>query len=276
MQIKLIYIIILLASKVPLRILYVLSNIIYFFNKIFIKYRIEIIKKNIKNSYTQLDKKAIDLLIKQFYKSFFNNIIEIIKAIRFSKNDIIEKIKIKNIDSIEESIRANKSIVLIGSHYGNWEWVVLRIGLINNIKLHAVYKPLSNYHLDQILLRLRRKFGTNLITLNKWKYFIMKKKHSRSTFMFIADQVPDATKNGIRLNFLNQSTLFYEGAEKTAKLLNADVFYVDCEKIKKGHYLVSFKKIIAHRITKEYTTLLENTINNNPPNWLWSHNRWKR
>tara|TARA_Y100000994_G_scaffold247886_1_gene254278 strand:+ start:16384 stop:17205 length:822 start_codon:yes stop_codon:yes gene_type:complete len=272
----LIYIIISLTSKLPLNILYVLSKIIYLINKIFIRYRLNIVRKNIINAYPKLTKKKTDLLISRFYKYFFRNIFEIIKAISFSQHDVLEKIKIKNIETIEKSIKQNKSIILIGSHYSNWEWIFLRISLIKNINLYAVYKPLSNYYFNEILLKLRKKFGANLIELNKWKYFIKKGKHSQSTFMFIADQVPNEKSNGKRLTFLNQSTLFYEGPEKTSYLLNADVYYLDCQKIEKGCYLVSLNEINTKKVTEKYAALLEQTINTNPENWLWSHNRWKR
>ena len=94
--------------------------------------------------------------------------------------------------------------------------------------------------------------------------------------MFINDQVPVKAVNGKRVNFLNQSTLFHNGAEKTAQLLNADVIYSEMQLIKKGHYIITLKKINSTRITEKYAKLLEKTIQKQPEKWLWSHNRWKR
>ena len=94
--------------------------------------------------------------------------------------------------------------------------------------------------------------------------------------MFLSDQVPSNKKNGTRIDFLNQSTLFYEGAEKTSNLLNADVFYIECLNMKSGCYKLNFEKITSKNITKKYVNLLQKTINKKPEQWLWSHNRWKR
>ena len=94
--------------------------------------------------------------------------------------------------------------------------------------------------------------------------------------MFVADQVPGNTKNGIRVNFLNQSTLFHVGPEKTSKLLRTETIYVEMLKVKKGYYTLEFKIIKSKNITKEYVQLLEKTILKQPEAWLWSHNRWKR
>ena len=63
--------------------------------------------------------------------------------------------------------------------------------------------------------------------------------------------------------------------EKTAKLLNAEVYYTDIQNMQKGYYKVNLIKLYSHNITKEYTELLEKTIKQNPQYWLWSHKRWK-
>ena len=60
---------------------------------------------------------------------------------------------------------------------------------------------------------------------------------------------------------LNQSTLFYEGAEKTSNLLNADVLYIECSQMKSGCYELNFEKIKSKNITKKYVDLLQKTIN---------------
>ena len=125
-------------------------------------------------------------------------------------------------------------------------------------------------------MKIRSKFRGNLIPLDKWKYFILENRKQPYSFLFISDQVPSHQKYGQRITFLNQSTLFDEGAEKTAKLLNADVFYIDLIQIKKGKYILELKAVSKKNITKECAKILENQIKKKPENWLWSHNRWKR
>jgi KDO2-lipid IV(A) lauroyltransferase len=276
MKVKLVYILLFFLSKIPIQILYITSHILQILNKGIIKYRLNITQKNLTLGLSKLTSKKRKDLINQFYHHFFNVIIEILKSISFNKKDIISRVNIKNKSAIENVLKDKKPIVLIGSHYGNWEWLLLRIGLIKNIKLSAVYRPLSNTIFDKILFKTRTKFGAELVTLKKWKYFILNKRNKPQTFLFISDQVPDKKEHGIRINFLNQSTLFHEGAEKTAKLLNAEVFYVDMTVERKGYYNIEFKKIKSKNITEQYANLLEKTIQKKPIAWLWSHNRWKR
>lgn len=269
-------IIIILLAKMPLKALYFIANIFRVLNNNTLKYRISIIKKNIQLSFPLLEEKNINDLINKFYIFLFNLVVEIIKSINFKKEDFLERVYIDNNSIVHKNIKQNKSTLLICAHHNNWEWLILRLSLINDINLAAVYKPISNKYINSLLLKIRGKFGAILIPLKKWKYFILNNNNKPYVFMCVADQVPGKKVNGERISFLNQSTLFDKGPEKIAKKLNIDVIYSNIVKEKKGYYRVNFKKITSEYITHEYVKLLEKSIKETPQSWLWSHNRWKR
>jgi len=269
-------ILIFILAKTPLQLLYFLSKTLTILNANTIKYRKKIIKRNIRLSFPKSSHKDKTNLINKFYMFLFDLIIEIIKAKNFKKKDILKRVQINNLSTITDSIKTKKSIILMSAHYNNWEWLLLRVSLINDVNLAAVYQPISNKYFDDLLLNIRNKFGATLVPLKKWKYFIIKNKKKPYVFMCVCDQVPEKKVNGKRIRFLNQTTLFDTGTEKIVKLLNADVVYSEVVKVKQGYYSVNFKKINAKNITKKYAELLEKNIQETPQNWLWSHNRWKR
>jgi len=184
-------------------------------------------------------------------------------------------VKINNIDIIEESITQKKPLILMCAHYNNWEWLLLRLSLIPNIKLAAAYKPLKNTYFNNLLYEIRSKFGAILVSSKKWKYFIVNNREKPYIFLFISDQTP-AESNGKRIQFLHQSTLFDKGAERISKSLKINVVYSEMIKREKGYYDINVKRLNSKDITKEYTQLLEKSIQKKPQYWLWSHNRWKR
>ena len=285
MKLKLIYILLFLLSKLPLTVLYTIAKILKFTNTHILKYRKNIVNKNIRKTFPILREREEEKLINTFYTHFFNTIVEIIKSINIEQSVLRKRVTIKNIDLLEKYLKRNKPIILIGSHYANWEWIMLRISLIQNIKLSAIYKPIKHKEINEILLRLRTKFGAKLIPLNRWKNFLLKARNKPNTYFFLSDQVPEKNYNSVRCNFLNQSTLFHKGAEKTAKLLNAKTFYIDVQKIYKsstiskeseGFYMIKFKELDDEKLTIDYVNNLEKTILRKPAHWLWSHNRWKR
>ena len=132
------------------------------------------------------------------------------------------------------------------------------------------------YKFATSLLQFWYKFNTSLIPLDKWYSFILKNRNTPSTIFFVADQVPENNKSSIRINFLNQSTLFHLGPEKTSKLLEAEVYYINLTIQKTGFYDVHFQTLKKEDITKSYVNLLEKNIKKQPLYWLWSHRRWKR
>ena len=133
------------------------------------------------------------------------------------------------------------------------------MSLIENINLSAIYQTLSNKYFNEIIIKIRTKFGANIIPLKDWKRFLLNQENPK-TCLFVADQVPSKPQEGIRINFLNKSTLFHVSPEKTAKLLNAEVYYTDIQNIQKGYYKVNLIKLYSNNITKEYAELLEKTI----------------
>jgi KDO2-lipid IV(A) lauroyltransferase len=262
-------------SLIPLVLLYPLYLIIAIINHFF-KYRIDILHKNIKIVFPQKKKRETLALIGKFYHNLYIIIIEVIKSINFNKQDIKKRVKLINEHEIHNMVKTDKSIILIAAHYANWEWLLLRISLLKNKNVIAVYQPLSNKYLNSILLKIRTKFNAKLVPLSQWNNFILKSRHKSYIYFLVSDQNPNNYNKGTQISFFNKKTLFHNGPEKMHKLLNAQVFYTHMKKIQNGYYELELKKINPHNITEHYVSLLEKTIINRPENWLWSHNRWKK
>ena len=270
-----IYILLFLISLLPMYVLFMISKIMNLSNKLFFHYRYSIALNNIKTSFPNLKSSQCKEIFQSFYNHFFNIILETIKSLSINKESIIKRVKINDLTKLKSSIKNKKNIVILCAHYGNWEWLFLRLSLINNVNINAIYQQLSNKYFNEIIIKIRTKFGGQIVSSDKWKQLLLKHKN-RGTYLFVADQVPQNDINGKRFNFLNKSTLFHVSPEKTAKLLEAEVYYAEMQNKKTGYYNVNLIKLSSKNVTKEYTKLLEKTIKNKPQYWLWSHNRWKR
>jgi KDO2-lipid IV(A) lauroyltransferase len=97
-----------------------------------------------------------------------------------------------------------------------------------------------------------------------------------------ADQTPTRAEINYWSRFLNQDTPFYMGVEKLARSLDFAVVFMDIKRTARGNYRGDIQ-LITHEpnktadfeITEKYIRLLEESINRQPDNWLWSHKRWK-
>ena len=264
--------IVLLFSHLPISTLYSFLTLVRKINSHFFKYRNNTIIKNIENSFKNESHNEIS---KRFSIHFFNLIAEIIKSLSISKKDLLNRVKILNINEIERQIKNKKNIVLVTNHFCNWEWLFLRLSLINDIFLLGIYQQQSSKVFEFIINKSRSRFGGNLISTNNLKNFLLKKTQ-RKTLFFVSDQLPPKNNRGLKVNFLGQSTVFNKIPERVSIITNSVVFYIEMLEVKKGYYTVEFKQVKSTNITKIYANLLEETVRKQPEKWLWSHKRWKR
>ena len=264
-----------ILSKLHIEKLYVLSGFSYHIVCCFFSYRKEIIEKNLKKAFPNKSQKKIKNIKNHFYRHFINIIFETIKLLDFSEHNLKQRIHIINPEIITRVKKRKQPIIIISGHYANWEWLLAFICVFWKKNIYAIYKPLSNKFFDNLILKIRTKFGAKMLKKKHAGKFILKNSKKENIYFILADQVPENLNNIHKSSFLKLTTSFSTGAERLSVKTNATVFYADMKKIKKGFYNIEFHKI-NNNITENYVKKLEQTILEAPENWLWSHNRWKR
>lgn len=275
-----------LHALLPFRALYILSDFLYIIVRFIVRYRIKVVRKNLRNSFPDKSQKELNKLEKEFYHHFCDYIVETIKILRLSNEDIKKRMIFKNIDLLKDLMKDGNSCIAYLGHYGNWEWIP-SIALEfedTPIKAGQIYKPLRNKAIDEIFLSLRSHFGSFGITKNDTfrKILTLKRDGVQTLIGFIADQTPTVRNIHYITTFLNQETAVFTGVERIAKQTGFVVAYLDITKIKRGKYICECKLISDQpkeepefAITERYIREFEKTILRNPAYWLWSHNRWK-
>jgi KDO2-lipid IV(A) lauroyltransferase len=182
---------------------------------------------------------------------------------------------------LNELLRSGRNIVLMTSHYANWEYL-LSLPLITDYEVLAAYAPISNPFFERKMKKLRSRFGIKLISKCTWyRTLVNRKSEKPAIFLMVADQRP-VPPFKTAVDFLGQKTFIQTGSERIARNLNCAVVYVDVEKTDRHCYKYRFvllsdaaKKEISGRIMTLYYAALEKTITRQPALWLWSHDRWK-
>ncbi|WP_257666243.1 lysophospholipid acyltransferase family protein [Parapedobacter tibetensis] len=252
----------------------------YFLAYSIMRYRYHVVLQNLSRSFPDKPYSEIHALAKGFYWHFSCLVVEVIKSISISKRQLAAKIRITNMDLINQYQAEGRPMVALLGHYGNWESLNILPSKLP-FPVNALYKPLSNTMLCGIVRRIRSRFGMQLIPAGKALRQLVKAKNDVSLNLFIADQFPGSNK-GCQLEFLNQTTSMFDGAEKLAKAINAVVFYIELERKPDDGWDVYFslitdkaKDTVEGEITQCFGELLQQTVNKNPTYWLWSHRRWK-
>lgn len=268
-------------SLLPIQILYLISKIIRFIVYDILCYREKVVIDNIQNTFIEKSQTEVIKLKNNFYDYFFELIVEIIKLLSISKDELNKRFTFSNINVIKQALKQNKSVIVVVGHYGNWEWALRSASNLIDTKIIGVYKRINNTIFEWLLLKIRS--NTNVLPVEiKSLFRELVNNNEKKIYAIVADQSPTLEQSNVRINFLNRDTLVYTGVEKISKKYNVPVFYLNIKLTSKGYYESTFEEINSKNIngkkleiTKEFFSKLENQIKSEPRLWLWSHKRWK-
>ena len=275
-----------LHALLPLKILYILSDILFFPMFYIVRYLRKLVYQNLKDSFPEKSEKEIRRMEKAFYHHFCDYIVETIKLLHISDKETRKRVKFHNTEALQEIVDNGGSCLMLLGHYGNWEFVPsvtlwMRKG---SVIFAQIYRPLKNKWFDRFFLKLRGRYHSECIAKQDTLRSILRYKSSGrpSITGFMADQTPSPANIHHWVNFLNHDTPVFTGVEKIAHKVGFSVFYFDVEKIKRGYYSVTIREISKNpketeefEITNKYMEMMETTILRAPEYWLWTHNRWK-
>lgn len=266
------------------KLLYAISSLSYYLIYYILPYRKKLVSKNLSLSFPEKDKQEIKEISKKFYRHLCDLFLaESILAASLSEAEMKKRVTIINEELIDELKQKNRSIILMLPHYANWEWLNI-LPKKNPYYNLAVYKPIRNKYFDRYYKKVRERFGTETVAMDKTfrKLLDFKTKNIPVLTIFISDQRPRWAQIQLWIKFLNQNTPVITGTEKIAKKLDHAVVYLETRKKSRGHYELFFTLITdtpettqPTEITRKYFELLEKQIHQKPEFWLWTHNRWK-
>ena len=274
------------VAHLPLRVLYVFSDLAYFIIYYIVKYRRKTVRHNLEMVFGTADRKRIIAIEKKFYRHLCDCIAETVKLLHISDEEVDRRVDVTNGEYIDGIIRSGHSVVLFLGHYGNWEWVQ---AIIHHFKEPLVggqiYRPLRNKLMDRVMLKIRSRFNLECIPQKKAVRRLIGVERSGQKFVigFISDQRPLGSALHHWTQFLGQDTPYVVGGESIGGHVGAEFVYLDVEKTSRGHYRLTFLPVVPDPeddgpdpYTREFMKMLEKTICREPAYWLWSHRRWIR
>lgn len=285
---NIIYGIFYLVSKLPYRALYVISDIANLVLYHIVRYRRDIVRRNITSAFPEKSLEECISIERGFYKWFCDYFVETVKLMSVSRQELLSRIEFRGIDKIEECFDRGQTCAGILGHYGNWE-LLSATGLV--IKKHPeaviglIYHPLRSQLFDRLFINMRQSMGGVCVPKKDILRYLVSfhSQNLMNLFGYIADQAPRYRNIHLWLPFLNHDTPVFTGAERIMRKMNNAVFYIDVERPERGKYIYTFKlmtdkpgEMPEFEITKKFFVMLEQTIRREPRFYLWSHNRWKR
>jgi KDO2-lipid IV(A) lauroyltransferase len=268
------------VSWLPGRVLFAFSDVLYVVVYYIFGYRKSVVYTNLARSFPEKNYDEIKKIAKQFYRYFSDVYLETARTLRFSRAKMGKAVTLENPALLARYVQQGKSVVIVTAHYGNWEYLM---ALMLHFPMKFVYKPQSIRAVDKLMTRLRTHYQRDcMVPMQAVARYMFRHKTEGHNYVFIADQSP-SPQSKYWGRFLNQDTLFFGGAEKLARTFDLPVLYAQMQRIKRGHYRLTFVPVCEraaqlpeHEITRRCAALMEQSIVREPAFWLWTHKRWKR
>jgi KDO2-lipid IV(A) lauroyltransferase len=267
-------------ALLPFWALYIVSDFFYVILRL-TGYRKTVIITNLKNSFPQKSNEEIERIGRKYYRYLCDLTLETLKTLRMSEKQTLARCVFHNQPWLTELQKANKSIIIVMGHYGNWEWAGPSFTLSTGFQLVVIYRPLSHPYFEKMTAGMRTRFGTRITPVERTLRDMVANKNELTATAFIADQTATAN-NAYWTTFLNQDTAVFTGPEKLARRFNYPVVFMNVTRPRRGYYEVTPELLFPNpgttsdnEVSETFTKRLEKEIIRDPVPWLWSHKRWK-
>ena len=285
---KMVYGVAYLLSLLPFWALYLVADMFGFLVYHIIRYRRDVVRKNLTSSFPEKSLDDIRRIERQFYRWLCDYFVETLKLLSIGDEALLRRIEFRGVEQMEECFDQGQDCAAILGHYCNWEWLSatgLAFHRHPDAVMGLIYHPLYNDAFDRLFIDIRSAHGGTAIPKKDIlrQLLTLKREQRHSLFGYISDQSPRWKDIHLFLPFLNHTTPVFSGGERIMRKADNAVFYVDMERPRRGHYVATFKLITRepgqlpeNEVTRQFFILLEESIRREPAFYLWTHNRWKR
>ncbi len=280
----LVYPLIWFLSKLPFRVLYVISDLVFFILYYIVGYRKDVVRFNLKTAFPNMDEVTLKKTEKRFYHHFCDLFIEVIKTLSISEQTLRDRYLFTNIEVLQKYIDKGQPVLVTMGHYASYEWIFALATIIKDPGF-AIYKKIKNPYFDKMIRDIRSKWNSTLVPnkVAREKIKEVLQTHEGFTmFGFIMDQSPSNPKRKHFSNFLGVSTPFFTGVEKLSKQYDLPVLFLGTTRVKRGYYSSTFsvladspKQHPDFAITDAYASILTKLIHQDPSYYFWTHKRFK-
>ena len=187
-----------------------------------------------------------------------------------------------NPEEADRLMKENKPVIFFCGHQSNWE--VLFLEGTSRMPGIAIGRPIKNHYLYQWVLSIRQKYAGKMIAPQNAIREGLKGLRKGAFLGIVGDQgMPDS---GYQSPFFGRKAWTSPIAAILSHRTGSPIMVATTRR-KDGRYYIHYSDPIwpnsdapmeeeVDRLMKTALSYLENSIQQEPGQWLWSHNRWKQ
>ena len=193
-----------------------------------------------------------------------------------------ENITIEGLENLTGPLKKNKNCLFFSAHLGNWELTSHPLTELGST-ISFIYRPPNNPFVDNLLRRIRKKYGVNLIRKGPSgaKECIKVLKSNKGNIGMLMDQ---KMNDGIRANFFGYEVMTASAIARFAIKFKCPIIPAICKRVNGTRFLIKYYPEIKYEkileleselnIINYLNRYIETWIKESPEQWIWVHNRW--
>ena len=228
-----------------------------------------------------LDPSKARLIARRCYRVFGRTHLEYFGLPALHRRSVLETIQVDGLEHLEAAKARGKGIILLMSHFGNWEM----LGLMGNhlgLEVNLLVGDLSNPGVDEAMNRLRERLGLKILRRGMALRETLKLLRSGGTVLFPGDQ--EARWHGVTVPMFGRATLTHPGAAHFAVKSGAAILMGFPIREGASFRMRFLPPILPEEgsgkeqildLTARHVAALESVVRDHPEQWFWMHKRWK-
>mgnify|MGYP001158892463 FL=1 len=193
-----------------------------------------------------------------------------------------ENITIEGLENLTDPLKKNKNCLFFSAHLGNWELTSHPLTELG-YTISFIYRPPNNPLVDDLLRRIRKKYGVNLIRKGPSgaKECIKVLKSNKGNIGMLMDQ---KMNDGIKANFFGYEVMTASAIARFAIKFKCPIIPAICKRVNGTRFLIKYYPEIKYEkileleselnIINYLNRYIETWIKESPEQWIWVHNRW--
>ncbi len=255
--------------------------------KLLVPKRQIITEQNLKRAFPEKNNAEIKSIVDESFKNLGITAVEISSMKYMSDKRILAKVvEFEGEDIFDETKASNKPLMIISSHFNNWEIPGFFSSKVKNNVLNMIVKKQSNSIIDNEINKIRSRADTKTIDMDKAARKIVSVFRSGGCVAMIVDQSALGDKGVLYPQFFNIPSATYASPAYLTLKFEANMLLVVLIRKSTGKYIMHCEKIETDDLncddygieilTQRHVTALERLIRKYPGQWVWQHRRWKR
>lgn len=223
--------------------------------------------------------------IRQLSKAAFHNLmITLFEFGKLTRKTFIQKIvDHKSLDLVNDLMQGSSGIVFFCGHQANWELLFLD-GILRFRKGMAIARPLKNPYICRWVQSVRETYGGEIIPQREALRKGIRGLRSGISIGIVGDQgMPESSFSS---EFLGRTAWTSTAPALFAYKTNSPIVVMSIARKGKKYEITYSNPIVPNlsapldteipRLMKLTLAEFEKSIEKNPDQWLWLHNRWKQ